>query len=86
MIITFLLILSFHIFSFNGDGLHFSTMMGCSYSGKSPLNISLNNQTDQSLLANYDNRCFDDSHWWSFRLENWDQSYAFGLELIHHKI
>lgn len=86
MIIAFLLIFSVQVFSSFGDGLHFSTMMGCSYSGKSPLNISLNDQPNQSFTANYDNRCFDDSHWWSFRLENWSNKTSFGFEIIHHKI
>ena len=68
------------------NGLHLTTMMGCSFSGKSPLQIQLSNGQSETIQARYNNRCFDDSHWWSVRLDQWNQENGFGIELIHHKI
>ena len=68
------------------DGIYLSTMMGCSKSGRSPLTIKYNDRSTESISAKYNNRCFSDSHWWSFRLENWTKQTGWGLELIHHKI
>jgi hypothetical protein len=71
--------------SFN-DGFHLSTMMGCSYSGSSPLIVKFKDRESLNMSAKYNNRCFTDSHWWSARLENWTNKTAWGVELIHHKI
>ncbi|RAP24109.1 hypothetical protein DID73_01710 [Candidatus Marinamargulisbacteria bacterium SCGC AG-343-K17] len=71
--------------SFN-DGLYLSTMMGCSKSGRSPLTIKYDDRQHESISARYNNRCLDDSHWWSIRVENWTNQTGWGLELIHHKI
>jgi hypothetical protein len=68
------------------NGLHLTTMMGCSVSGPSPLTIKFQDQPQQTLSARYKNRCFEDSHWWAFRLENWTNRTGIGFELIHHKI
>jgi hypothetical protein len=68
------------------NGLHLSAMMGCSFSGRSPLQIQLADGRRESISADYNNRCVDDSHWWSFRLENWQNQSAWGLEITHHKI
>lgn len=61
-------------------------MMGCSKSGPSPLTVKFQDRDNETISANYDNRCFEDSHWWSFRLEQWQNKSGWGLELIHHKI
>ena len=68
------------------NGIHLSTMMGCSFSGDSPLTLKYLDRPAEIISAKYNNRCFSDSHWWSFRLENWTDQTGWGLELIHHKI
>ncbi|MGC6368067.1 MAG: hypothetical protein ACON35_08755 [Candidatus Marinamargulisbacteria bacterium] len=78
--------MSSQIFPSFSDGLYLSTMMGCSKSGNSPLTIRYADRPHEKISANYNNRCFEDSHWWSFRLENWAAKTGWGFELIHHKI
>ena len=67
-------------------GWHLSTFMGVSRSLDNRVSFHLNDQADQVFGANYINRSFEDSHWWSFRLEKWSGNRLKGLELIHHKI
>lgn len=61
-------------------------MMGCSKSGASPLTVKYEDRAHETISANYNNRCFSDSHWWSFRLDHWTNQTGWGVELIHHKI
>ena len=81
-----LLLLCNYIYSDVNDGWYLSTMMGGSISGPSNLTINFNDRDTLSMSADYNNRSFDDSHWWSFRVENWHLNQSLGIELIHHKI
>ncbi len=68
------------------EGWHLSTFMGGSMSFPNHLKLNLEGLPDQSKDAIYSNKSFSDSHWWSFRLEDWHGERGSGLELIHHKI
>jgi len=81
-----ILVLAQSVFASFDNGWYLTTMMGCSFSGPSPLVINLDDNRTESISANYNNRCFEDSHWWSFRSEKWTNKQGIGFELIHHKI
>ena len=67
-------------------GWHLSTFMGVSQSTNNHLSIHLEDQDDQVFLAHWNNRSFEDSHWWAVRLEKWKKNKSIGIEAVHHKI
>lgn len=68
------------------DGLRLSTSIGASQSLPNSLTIHREDQPDYHIQAFYTNKPFDDSQYWSGRLEYWKNKSSFEIELIHHKI
>jgi len=72
--------------AFAEDGWHMSSFMGGSMSAPNYLRFHLTEYPDETIHAVYDNKSFTDSHWWSYRIENWQGNKVKGFELVHHKI
>ncbi|RAP30326.1 hypothetical protein DID76_03395 [Candidatus Marinamargulisbacteria bacterium SCGC AG-414-C22] len=68
------------------DGWQFTTYVGASYSADAPLKIRLADQSNIDMTADYDNRSFEDSHYWIGRFEKWHHNKALGFEVVHHKV
>ena len=68
------------------DGWLFSTYMGASVSMENQVAFHFEDRSDQVFKANWRNRSFTDSHWWSAKLDRWNGDKVNGFELIHHKI
>ena len=67
-------------------GIYFSAFMGAPKSVNNQVSFNLEDQADQVFEAKYNNRPFQDSYYWSTKVEHWDNKEGMGLELIHHKI
>jgi len=68
------------------DGLRLVTGVGGSKSMGNTLSIHREDGKDYVINAMYDSRPYDDSSYWSGRLEWWDRGAAWELEVIHHKL